>query len=292
MGLFNGYLKPGPGVDKDAPKKKGLFLLIEIFIRKFIKIMQLNLMYVLFSLPWLLILYVFSMFVTNDLANSVANISIQQIPGQDFASVLGVAQVSLRLLFVLLVFCLWGSGPASAGYAYITRCFTREEHAWVWSDFVDKFKGNFKQGMAVVCIDAVMLFLGCNALYFYVSIYQMTGSFMWLLLCYVCILLFVVYSMMHYFIYQIMVTFECKLSQLYRNALLLSLGKAPMCLLLTGIGVALIYMMTINPIIGVLLSVFLGISIIRFPMEFYTARVIEKTAVNIRKKPISLKEEL
>lgn len=50
FGLFN-YEKPGPGVDKNAPKKKGFFIFLEIFFRKFWKLVTANLLYVLVNLP-------------------------------------------------------------------------------------------------------------------------------------------------------------------------------------------------------------------------------------------------
>ena len=49
-GLFN-YSKPGPGVDKDGPKKKRFFLFFELFGRKFWKLIELNLLYVLCCIP-------------------------------------------------------------------------------------------------------------------------------------------------------------------------------------------------------------------------------------------------
>ncbi len=68
--------------------------------------------------------------------------------------------------FSIGVFTFWGSGPATAAYSYITRCFTRGEHTWVLSDGADKFKENFKQSMVVVLIDAVLLVFGINAILF------------------------------------------------------------------------------------------------------------------------------
>lgn len=50
FGLFN-YNKPGPGVGKDEPKKRGFIAFFEIFIRKFWKMLQVNLIYLLCSLP-------------------------------------------------------------------------------------------------------------------------------------------------------------------------------------------------------------------------------------------------
>ncbi len=50
FGLFD-YNKPGPGVDKNGPKKKGFVIFFEIYFRKFWKLCTANLLYVLVSLP-------------------------------------------------------------------------------------------------------------------------------------------------------------------------------------------------------------------------------------------------
>ncbi len=50
FGLFN-YSKPGPGVDKDAPKKKRFFLFFELYFRKFWKLVQLNLLFIVCCIP-------------------------------------------------------------------------------------------------------------------------------------------------------------------------------------------------------------------------------------------------
>ena len=49
-GLFN-YSKPGPGVDKNGPKKKRFFYFLELFGRKFWKLLELNLLYLLCCIP-------------------------------------------------------------------------------------------------------------------------------------------------------------------------------------------------------------------------------------------------
>lgn len=52
MGLFGGnYNKPGPGIDKNAPPKKGLALFFDIYIRAFWELIKLNLIFLLFSIP-------------------------------------------------------------------------------------------------------------------------------------------------------------------------------------------------------------------------------------------------
>lgn len=54
FGLFD-YSKEGPGVDKNAPKKKGFVVFFEIYFRKFWKLICANLLYVLFTIPILTI---------------------------------------------------------------------------------------------------------------------------------------------------------------------------------------------------------------------------------------------
>lgn len=50
FGLFD-YSKPGPGISKDAPKKRGFIEFWEIFFRKFWKLLQVNLLYLVTSIP-------------------------------------------------------------------------------------------------------------------------------------------------------------------------------------------------------------------------------------------------
>ena len=50
FGLFN-YSKPGPGVDKNGPKKKRFFLFFELYFRKFWKMIELNLLFLVCCIP-------------------------------------------------------------------------------------------------------------------------------------------------------------------------------------------------------------------------------------------------
>lgn len=48
---FNDYNKAGPGISKNAPKKKPFFEFFELYFRKFWKLLQLNLLTVVFCIP-------------------------------------------------------------------------------------------------------------------------------------------------------------------------------------------------------------------------------------------------
>lgn len=282
MGIFGGgYMKEGKGVDKNEPKKKGFFLFIDVLMHKISKIIGTNCLYALTSIIWIAILYMFfgiligNTGVVASIAKTIsetdASISTEEMQGSII--------LLLQLVCTMGIFSMWGSGPASAAYAYIHRCFTRGEHAWVLSDGKDKFKENFKQGMLVVLFDAIVLIFAINAGYFYYTLYIGTANFIWLALSYIIVLIFLIYTMMHPYIYQIMVTFECGIWSIYKNALIITIAKLPVNFLLLVISGVVIYAMFtfVNPLAASLIILIAGLCLTSFPSHFYAARVIERT---------------
>lgn len=282
MGIFGGgYMKEGKGVDKNEPKKKGFFLFIDVLMHKISKIIGTNCLYALTSIIWIAILYMFfgiligNTGVVASIAKTIsetdASISTEEMQGSII--------LLLQLVCTMGIFSMWGSGPASAAYAYIHRCFTRGEHAWVLSDGKDKFKENFKQGMLVVLFDAIVLIFAINAGYFYYTLYIGTANFIWLALSYIIVLIFLIYTMMHPYIYQIMVTFECSIWSIYKNALIITIAKLPVNFLLLVISGVVIYAMFtfVNPLAASLIILIAGLCLTSFPSHFYAARVIERT---------------
>ena len=282
MGIFGGgYMKEGKGVDKNEPKKKGFFLFIDILMHKISKIIGTNCLYALTSIIWIVILYMFFGIligntgivasIAKTISETDASISTEEMQGSII--------LLLQLVCTMGIFSMWGSGPASAAYAYIHRCFTRGEHAWVLSDGKDKFKENFKQGMLVVLFDAIVLIFAINAGYFYYTLYIGTANFIWLALSYIIVLIFLIYTMMHPYIYQIMVTFECGIWSIYKNALIITIAKLPVNFLLLVISGVVIYAMftVVNPLAASLIILIVGLCLTSFPSHFYAARVIERT---------------
>ncbi len=270
MGIFgNNYNKPGPGIDKDAPQKKWIFRFFEIFFRKFSKLTQLNMLAILLGIPFIAIVF-FIMPVPQGVVESLSA-SIGESTAQ--ATVL-----IFRLTIAMLLYVLWGAGPASASYAYVSRCFTREEHAWIVSDGKDKFVENFKQSIIVTIIDLVMLWILPNGLYFYYTNFTQTGETIWLLLTCVLAVMTVLYTFMHLHIYQLMVTFENTLPQLYRNAFLLALSELPMNIILTAIAVLGVYILfgVMRLLLGFTIFYVIGLSLLRFPIEYTSSRAISK----------------
>ena len=281
MGLFNSYTKPGKGVDKNEPKKKGIFLFFDIIVHKFSKLLGANCMLTLTSIIWIAALFFFAALLLNQ--TGIVERVTAAITAADSSVTPENASNSiflmLQLFIAMSIFVLWGSGPSSAAYAYVNRCFTRGEPVWVASDGKDKFVENFKQGMIVVIIDAVLLFLGTNAALFYHSFYASTHNIMWLLLTYIMVLMFVVYTMMHPYIYQIMVTFECSVAKIYKTALLLAVAKLPGNIFTTAVSFLVICVLYtfMDPVVASLFLGMFGLFLTRYLTDFYAARVIERT---------------
>ena len=284
MGLFSfNYAKAGPGISKDAPKKKGIFLYFELLGRKFFKLCQATMLCTVCSIPYFILMTLFlHMFFGGYISGFITGLYKTE----------EIAQINVEMLtllasstIALLLYVLWGSGPASAGFAYITRCFTREEHSWILTDFFKKLKENFKQSMILVVIDFLAVFLIFNAMIQYRSMFASQNQFIWLLLLYVSVMTFIIYTFMHFHIYQIMVTFECKFIDLLKNALLLALGKAPLNLVLCLISAAIVVVMYfyIRPGFVLFLSFLCVYGLVRFPLEFYSARTVQRIMNNTSK---------
>ncbi len=280
MGLFSFNTAPGKGIDKDAPKKKGIFRYFEIILRKFGKLWKVNMMYFLLSLPFLAILTFISP-VTEGFIKSFGAIS-------DIETV-GALGLLLKVYIGASLLVLLGSGPASAGYAYILRCFTREEHAWIFSDFKDKFLENFKQGIFVSILDIIAFLLIVNGLTFYYPLYLQSGNIALLLACCFMILVSLILVFSHFYIYQLMVTFKQTIGQLYRNAVILALANLPqnVIFLLLSVAVTFISFYFLSTVFSLVVFFIIGYSLLRFPIEYYAARVIEKKILpNIEKNEV------
>ncbi|MGM9936042.1 MAG: hypothetical protein ACI38A_01735 [Candidatus Ornithomonoglobus sp.] len=295
MGIFGGgYMKEGPGIDKNAPKKKGIFLYIDIVFRKFMDLIGTGFMCFIISLPFLAFTYVvLSSFIMNGLGISAAIESTAQSMAGEGADAEELAQVlyfSMRSMITIIVYNFFGSGPVSASYAFITRCFTRGEHVWKMSDGWDKFKENLKQTIALLILDIVVISLGSNAIAFYSALAAAnTGSMATLLTvaqCFTAVIL-VLYMMMHIYIYQIMVTYECSFIDLIKSSITIAIAKLPMSVLLTAVTGAVIFAllgMISNPLIGIIIYAVIGHIVLRYPLEFYASRVIEKNIKAVKKQ--------
>ena len=133
--------------------------------------------------------------------------------------------ILLNLLYILACVPLFTIGPATAAMNYVCRNFSQAKPVFLFSDFVEKCKEHFKQGIGVWCIQLLAgglltaSFFGWTDASFAVS-----GTFRTVALVLIFIVAYLVICSSFY-IYPMMVSFDLTVKQLIRNSVILSLTQ-------------------------------------------------------------------
>lgn len=155
FGLFN-YEKEGPGVSKDAPKKRGIFRFFEFYFRNFWRLITVNLVHTLVCLP----------IVTNGLAqvgvtNVARNIARDKhsFGVSDFIDTIkknwkqalpaGIINI---LIYIILIFDIWFFNQMKSGIfsticlavAFLLLFFLTIMNYYIWTMMIT-FKFTLKQ---------------------------------------------------------------------------------------------------------------------------------------------------
>lgn len=266
-GFFN-YSKPGKGVSQEDLEKTGLELYFDILSRRLWKLVTLNLVYVITSIPALVIGWFISTFAIFYLT-SFAGVDISG----DIAGSVGV----FGTLAAIILLQLCGSGPASAGMSYVLRKYVNDTHSWATGDFFENIKNNFKQGICVYLINIVLVCLFAVSMFYYAFI--MKGIAAQLLLWIVAVAA-AIFLMMQMYTYQLTASFKLKLRDIYRNAFLLTVAKFPWNLFAMVVSLFFTYAvvrLTISiPPAGIVAVGALFYSVTSFTQLFMTNNIIKE----------------
>ena len=146
---FINYNKPVLGVPKNEPPKPRIIVFFRIYLNKFWNLVKLNLLFSFFNLPSLISVYFLFVIFYGNLQGLLAG------GGMFFSFIVLFAFASVFLSIPALT-----TGPAQAGFTYVLRNYSRQEHSFIWSDFKEHVGKNFKQGLIISIIDfIVILFL-------------------------------------------------------------------------------------------------------------------------------------
>ncbi len=156
---------------------------------------------------------------------------------------------SLLTALLWLIPCLFITGPWTAGVAYVTRNWARDEHAFIWSDMKDAMKENWKQALGVSAITAVLPAVTYLCWVFYG---EMTATMALAVVPQILIVMLAfVWSLAVTYAYPMMVTYHMSFMTIIRNSLLLAVGRLPM-----SIGVRLLH--CVPAAIALLITYFTG----------------------------------
>ena len=250
------YDRPGPGVDKDGPKKPRIVVFFEVFFRKFFNLCKLNL---LFMIPVVAVIAIIYLLMNLLLMVGINNLFVALIP-------------------VVLIF------PFVAGLTYVTRNYAREEHAFIFSDFKDSVKENWGKFLAHGIITFALFCLFYISISFY-SANLSTNQFYYIPFC-LCVFMALITLFMQFYIPLMIVTFDLKLIQIYKNALIFAFAGALKNLLLLIIFAAMFVLSYLLLAISyaliivlVLLWIFLAFAFISFLVNFTVYPLIEKLMI-------------
>lgn len=217
MGLFSGMFSGKsnrPDFTPDMMPKNRFELFFEMLKLNLFNLLKVNLMYFVFWIPfWIWTWMNLNVLLTYDSVEAFA------ADGYMMVYALGAA------------LCVMITGPAKCALKYITRNYARDEHVWLWSDFLGAIKANWKQGLALSVLNGLFLFLFVYGLSFYNNMAAATGSYVYLFLQVLLVVLGVMFLLMNLYAWPMMVTYELKFTQILRNSLVLAIGRLPQSVL-------------------------------------------------------------
>ena len=190
---------------------------------------------------------------------------------------------------LLSTFCLWAipciaiTGPVQAGLAYVTRNWSRDEHAFIWSDFKDAVKENWKQGLGVSAITSVMPIIIYIGYQFYGQ--QTETSMLFIVPQMLIVMVGLVWMLSLTFLYPMMVTYKVSFGQLVKNSVIMAIGRLPqtvgirLILLVPSIICVVIFLFTgalVALLALALYYVLIGFALARFVCASFTNGVFDK----------------
>lgn len=264
---------------------------------------RLNLMYAVVWLPAIIILMMTLMSGISNLNSILAakdgtlKAQFEETAGQEDAITFTDEQIAelaavnpadfvqsmVYTLLLLLIPAVAITGPCTAGVAYVVRNWARDEHAFIWSDFKDAVKENWKQALLTSAITSVMPMLMYVGWRFYG---QMAANQVIMILPQILVIMVgVIWALCVTYMYPLMVTYRLKYRDLIRNSLLLGVARLPM-----SIGVRLLHCVPVligfllcylwNPMYGIMITaayyILIGFSLSRFVTASYTNGVFDK----------------
>lgn len=256
MGLFDRlyYGKAGKRdySEMDMPKNRIslFFMVLKDHVFDLIKV---NLMQLIFWIPFLLWTYI-------NLA-AVQSIDTETVlsHADGAAELLSAISGYLMMWLIGLIPCIAITGPSSAGAAYVMRNWARDQHAFLFSDFKDAFKSNWKQALGVSALTSVVPLVAYTAVSYYGEMTK--GSAVMFVPLMLVLSATLIYIVMLPLLYPMMVGYELSFGNLIKNAFLMGAARLPQMLLAR--------LITAVPVIALLMGIYAGNGIVLMIISLY-----------------------
>lgn len=235
---------------------------------------------------------------TEETVQNIQNMGVSDMDSMRSLSNQAVTDLMMRMLLWLIP-CIAITGPVQAGLAYVTRNWSRDEHAFIWADFKDAVKENWKQGLGVSLITSVIpviLYVG----YRFYGEQAAGGSVIFMVPQMLIVVIGAVWALGLTFMYPMMVSYKVTFPQLIKNSLIMAVGRLPqtvgirLLMLIPFFGCFAAFYLTGSPIALLVLGayyVLFGFAFFRFVSASYTNGVFDRF-INSRMEGVQINRGL
>lgn len=231
----------GKGIDREEDRTPNLKFFFKQFVRKFPKLLSLNLIMLMMFVPILVavLIYIWGpstpVYVhtlsapmsgiavmegvysgSTDVPTSLSIITNLYTMASSLPMVTSLNMVLITICGVVL-FVTWGW--QNVGVTYILRGLVRGDAVFLISDYFYAIKRNLKQGLLFGMLDfSIIAILVVDYLFFN----QRTGTHNIDVMFFMVLALALLYFIMRFYMYLMLVTFDIKISKIFKHALIFS----------------------------------------------------------------------
>ena len=249
-----------------------------------VRLMGVNVLFLLFNIPSLAIAFGFSIVFMPGLVSAFNLNKFISITADAGTEVVSYQLLSLLMVFFVisvtasLLICI---GPFQTGFAQVYKDIRNGTSVSLFGSFKVGLKENWKKALVSMFIGIFLSAVFILAVSFYLNMKTDLGIVIGTVFC----VLYVAFILVQNFAYNLMVTTDLKLGQIYKKSLLFLLIRFGHCLAL-GIVVILFYILipfvllmsasytTLG--IFIFLYSFLVIAWVQYGLSYYTGRLIDR----------------
>lgn len=257
-------------------------------------VMSVNVLFLVFNIPMMLLAFAFVLFFLPYInsvfvpENFVQFMFDSGVVGNQSINDVG-SDAAYQIYYLIVLFCvmfLLGStllviGPFQAGFTQVYRNLYRQEGVFLFTDFKEGMKTNWKQSLAASIISVIVTALCLLATGFYLNIGTSWGTAIGTFF----VILFFVFIIIQNMVYTLIVSRELPLRKIYKNAFLFFLLKFGPCL---GLALLLIVTLIIIPAMLLVTTTYFAYAVVvfyyltlifglvQYTMAYFTGEVIKE----------------
>jgi len=236
-----------------------------------VRLMAVNALFIVFNIPAFVLAYFMALFYLYGLSDTLNLNSLITVTAET-----GTDVVSFQLFLLLVVFFVFSLvssglvciGPFQAGFNQIYKNIRNGSSVSIFGEFKQGMKENAGKGIAAMVIGVVIT----SVILLAVNFYSGLGSDIGIIISAVFGVLFFAFILVQNIAYQLMVSTDLKIGNIYKNAILFVLLRFVPCL---GAALVVIVFLFIIPFVLLMSASYLMIGIFLFVYMFFAVAWVQ-----------------